>query len=231
MNTIFSDIDINLLQLYNSDLLPKKHFDYIEKEIKFKYNYSPKVVYDIGSCALHWTRKIKQLWPNANFVLFEAMEEVEFLYNGYMYNIGVLSDIDYKEVDFYKNVESPGGNSYYKEIGCGELSKELFNDNTKFKRITRTVDSVVREKLFPLPDIVKIDVQGCEIDILKGMTDTIKSCKHLIIELQHEHYNEGAPLHTESIPFIENLGFTLVTPLFCNNGADGDYHFINNLFK
>jgi len=90
----------------------------------------------------------------------------------------------------------------------------------------RTIDSVVKEKGFPLPDLVKLDVQGCEIDILKGMSDTIKSCKHIIVELQYVQYNEGAILADEGIQYIESLGFKCITKLFSNNGCDGDYHFM-----
>ena len=87
-------------------------------------------------------------------------------------------------------------------------------------------NTVVKNKNFKSPDLIKIDVQGCEVDILKGMTETLKTCKHLIVELQHSQYNVGAPLNVESISFIESLGFELVTGLFTNNGPDGDYHFI-----
>ena len=89
------------------------------------------------------------------------------------------------------------------------------------------MSTVVKEHNFPYPDLVKIDVQGCEKDIIKGGIDIIKHAKHLIIELQHVEYNLGAPKCFETIPYIESLGFKLVTPLFCNNGPDGDYHFVN----
>jgi hypothetical protein len=74
-------------------------------------------------------------------------------------------------------------------------------------------------------------VQGAELDILKGMTNTLKSVKHLIIELQHIEYNIGAKQVNESIPFIESLGFELVptttgNKYFHGNGPDADYHFI-----
>jgi len=63
---------------------------------------------------LHWTKKIQTIWPSSKFILFDAIEEAEFLYNGYDYHIDVLGDINNKYVDFYKNLEQPCGNSYYK---------------------------------------------------------------------------------------------------------------------
>jgi hypothetical protein len=130
-------------------------------------------------------------------------------------------DIDDKEIIFYKNDFEPGGNSYYRENSA--LSN--FDSFEATVRKTITIDSVVKEKNYPKPDLVKIDVQGCEIDILNGMKVTLESCKNLIVELQHNQYNHGALLANESIKIIESMGFELITPLFQNNGYDGDYHF------
>jgi hypothetical protein len=63
------------------------------------------------------------------------------------------------------------------------------------------------------------------------MTNTLKTVKHLIVELQHVEYNIGAKQTNKSIPFIESLGFELVRTgtkdkFFYNNGADADFHFI-----
>lgn len=212
--------------LYNKDDLPISHKNYLSY-IKKNFNFEPKVIYDIGSCVLHWAKEAQNVWPNAKLYLFEAMDAVENLYKkfNYEYHLGVLSDKE-KNIIFYESIISPGGNSYYKEnswatdIHYGKNSEKLVK--------TQTVDNIVSNRNFLPPDLVKIDVQGCELDILRGMTNTLINCKHLIVELQHSQYNTGAPLAEKSIPVIESLGFKLVTSLFCNNGPDGDYHFIKN---
>ena len=61
--------------------------------------FEPKVIYDIGSCVLHWTKVAKELWPEATFILFDAFAEAEFLYEGYDYHMGALSNEE-KEVNF-----------------------------------------------------------------------------------------------------------------------------------
>ena len=220
----YTDTQIHLFKLYHVDNLTDVHINYL-KDIKTKYNFEPTVIYDIGACVLHWTKETRKIWPKSKIVLFDAIEEAEFLYAGYDYNINVLGDTDNKIVDFYQNNEYPSGNSYYKEIGS-DWASELYNNSNKVQKIMKTLDTVVKERGFPLPELIKIDVQGCEVDILKGAKETLKSCKHLIVEFQHKQYNEGAPLADESIAFVVSLGFKLITPLFCNNGPDGDYHFI-----
>jgi hypothetical protein len=83
----------------------------------------------------------------------------------------------------------------------------------------------VEENDFPLPDLVKIDVQCSEKYIIAGGLNTISHAKHLIVELQSIEYNEGAPNVDETLPYIESLGWKCTAPLFCNNGPDGDYGF------
>ena len=90
------------------------------------------------------------------------------------------------------------------------------------------MDSVVRKQGFPLPDLVKIDVQGSERDVMQGGMETIRHAKHLIVEMQHMEYNEGAPLVGETLPWIEANGWTLIAPSFSKNYADSDFGFVRS---
>lgn len=210
-----------MTHISSSNGLPESHIDYL---IKLKEGgFEPKVIYDIGSCVLHWTNQAKKIWPNARYILFDAFSPAEFLYDGYDYHIGVLSDEE-KKVKFYQNNYLPTGNSYYREIGCE--NGKYFPENNSIEKLAKTLDSVVKERGFPLPDFVKIDVQGCEVDIVKGGIETLKHASKLIIELQHTEYNKGALTSDVSMPLIENLlHIKCVDPLFTNNGPDGDYGF------
>jgi len=212
-----------LLELSTMDLLPQEHVNYLQ-HLKSQ-GFEPKVIYDIGSCVLHWTNKAKEIWPNAQFILFDAMREAEFLYTGYDYHMGVLCDEDNRQVNFYKNVEGPGGNSYYREVGA-PLSSTYFPIDKYDIETGFTLDTIVKQKGFPLPDLVKIDVQGSEKDIMKGAINTMAHSQHLIVEMQHMNYNDGAPLVAETGPYVESLGWKCVAPMFSNNGPDADYGYI-----
>lgn len=220
-------IENQLRILSQTNLLNYLHYNYLLK-IRDEFNFYPKVIYDIGSCVGHWANKAKEVWPSADIYLFEAMDSVEFLYKewNFPYHIGLLSDIDNKELIFYQNDLFPGGNSYYKENSIH--TEQYFGKDSEKLLLTSTLDTVVQKRNFPPPDLMKIDVQGSEIDILNGSRNTLLSCQHLIVELQHTQYNIGALLNTESIPIIESMDFKLITSLFCNNGCDGDYHFMKN---
>jgi hypothetical protein len=159
--------------------------------------------------------------------VFDAMDSVEFLYKeaGLKYHIGVLSDSE-RVVDFYQNDIHPGGNSYYLEnVAVNPEVPQYFNESHKRRLRTETLDSIVLGGDFPLPDLIKIDVQGAELDILRGADYCLSRCSHVILELQVVEYNTGAPLRDTVIAYMSTKGFNCMG-LFSNNGPDGDYYFV-----
>lgn len=214
------------LDIYQKDLLPKNHINYLES-LK-KRGFEPKVIYDIGSCVLHWTRHAERIWPDAKIILFDANPHCKFLYQKYQYYNGLLSNISGVNMKFYMNEFSPGGASYYREIGS-ENSKTLYPENRYYNYLAMTLDDVVEKYNYPKPDFVKMDVQGAEHDILQGGIKTMKSTQHLIMELPKSGiiYNENAPNLEKTIKLAEDYGWICEAPLFSDNGYfDGDYGFI-----
>jgi len=205
----------HLEKIAQQDLLPRAHAEYLKQ-----MNISPTVVYDIGACVLHWTRKAKEAWPDADYYLMDAATSVEkFLkQSNHNYAISVLSNKDDNEIIFYEDKDNPGGNSYYIE------TTGAFTEQHATVRKTLTLDTLRRLNNWPVPDLIKMDVQGAEIDVLMGAMETIKSCKDVILEAQHMDYNKGAPKVNKVIEFMEYLGFELVSN-FCKSDVDGDYHF------
>ena len=215
---------------YISDALcmPPSHVNYL-KRLKDEYNFEPVVCYDIGAAVLHWCKEVEKIWPSTEVILFDAFEGVRCLYNNHRHYIGVLSDVDNREVKFYQNDIFIGGNSYYRELE--NSNGNFFPKDQYLMKSTRSLDSLVKEYNYPLPDLVKIDVQGAELDVINGGKETISNAKYLIVELQDVPYNEGAPLASQSLSYIESLGWTCIGPKFSDNGPDADYCFINNRFK
>jgi FkbM family methyltransferase len=188
----------------------------------------PRVIYDVGSHVLHWTREARTVWPDAACFAFEAMDEVAPIYDEerVQYHLGVLSDQDDREVRFYVSPEYPSGNSYYRENPKVNFSadRHFVEGDARTLRAT-TLDTVARNKGWPLPDFIKMDVQGAEMDVLKGAQNCLRTCSDVILELQTVEYNRGAPLRDEVIAYMDARGFTLQDGPFYSGVYDGDYHF------
>jgi len=209
-------VETRLRGLSLRDDLPRDHVDYLKG-----MDINPKVIYDIGACIMHWTKEANRIWPDSKIVMFDAMDHAEFLYkeSGHEYYCGqAIGDVSGKSIDFYEKPMDPAGNSYYKE------NSAHFTEADKVTKTMITLDDLVTSRRIQLPDLVKIDVQGAELDVLRGAQYTLKDCNDIIIEMQHEEYNLGAPQVAEVTEYLNMLGFKLVS-VIRTTGADGDYHF------
>ena len=155
-----------------------------------------KTVFDIGANNGTWTKKYEKLLPNSTFYMFEANPTKKKPNNvnpKHIWQTAVLSDT-IKTIDFY--AINGTGDSYYKEMTTS------YEGCTPIKLNTTTLDSFS----FPLPEIIKIDTQGAEIDIINGAKEIFKQCKILQIEMPILSYNKASPSFDVYINTLRNLG-------------------------
>jgi len=189
-------------------------------------------ILDIGACNGNWTLNVKNIFPEANILMIEANTDKEKILKKIgNYKIALLSSEENKEVNYYKSLGSDGsGNSIYLE-------------NTKYKfipekRVTTTLKLVLPKNINY--DFIKMDVQGSELDIIKGGLDIIKKCQYLLLELQISEYNKNAPMICDVITFLKTINFNLVDIfdlLYSSSGSliqldglfiNGGLHKLNN---
>lgn len=227
---ISQNFDERYLKFSDILMTPYEHIDYLY-QMRYEKSIEPKVIYDIGSNCLHWSKVAQMVWKDSKIYHIDGFEPFENLYKTKKvdYAIEVLSDNDYKQVTYFENFHNHGGCSYY------ELNYEGFPYNIPaFKnehyreviRQTKTLDTLVKEKGWKTPDLIKMDVQGCELDIIRGAVNTIRYCPDIILELQNKEYMKGAPMRDEVIDYMKFLGYKLISHFTQNSSdADGDYHF------
>jgi FkbM family methyltransferase len=208
--------------------MPDEHIDYLFK-LKYHYRFEPKVIYDIGSNYLSWYKLASNVWKESKIYCFDAFSGFENVYPRYDidYALELLSDSE-EEVKFHENPMSPGLNSLYMVNEEYDFGKNFHNQhlNTTIRK-TRTLDSVCKEKNWEKPDLIKMDVQGAEVKVLKGAQEVIKNCNHLILEVQTKEFSLGAPMLKDVEEYMQSIGFVLFTSMSTNRSScDGDYHFV-----
>jgi FkbM family methyltransferase len=174
-----------------------------------------KHIMDIGAFVGDWTQFIKNssLFPNAEFLLFEAnsVHTPKLEATGEQFVTTLLGDEDGKEVLYYTSLgedwQTHSGNSIYLE------NTIAFQSNfTSETRLTATIDAILmlRGAADVSWDLMKLDVQGSEVDVLRGARETI--LKHrpvLITESSLVPYNAGAPAFFDVHVFMESIGYKL----------------------
>ncbi len=167
---------------------------------------NPSVVYDIGAHNGSWTKGIQPLFPDAKFIAFEPNREHQELLqdiSSHFILLGNKSEI----VPYYTNaIGCTSGNSIY-------LEKTIyFNPQTAFIQMLPLVrlDEYIQKQNLPIPDFIKLDVQGAELDVLQGLGDYLKSVKYIVAETSLHRYNEGAPLIEDIITFLKNESFEII---------------------
>jgi FkbM family methyltransferase len=174
-----------------------------------KKYFTPTAVLDIGANAGWFYNISKQTFPDANHCLIDANPKCESYLRalGVEYYICVLSDT-IKIVDFYTNTVSDAstGASIYRE------NTEWFsNDKVIINQYeTTTLDLLFPDRQF---DLIKMDIQGSELDVIRGGPRIISKAKGLILELSSINYNEGSPLELEVVEYVKTIGFEKVDVL------------------
>ena len=175
-------------------IFPKKFINLFNKFYNHKLNFNLlnlikngvaiNIIYDIGAFRGEWSNYLdKTSLKGKEFFLFEANEENERYLKklNYKYFIGVLSDKE-KNVNFYSQVST--GDSYFVE----QTSVYKNNCIPNIKR-TSTIDDVIKDNNLPLPNLIKIDTQGSELEILQGAKKSVSNCSLIYLECPIIEYN------------------------------------------
>ena len=167
---------------------------------------APRVIYDIGAYRGGWARVAAEVFPAAQFVLFEANADhaAELAASGHRHAIAALG------------AEDGGARAFHVPRAGDATGASLYVENTSHYAATNLqvrevatarLDTLVTRERLPAPDLVKIDVQGAELDVLAGAGATLAAASALIIEVSLVDYNRRAPLMADVIAAVDRAGF------------------------
>jgi FkbM family methyltransferase len=189
----------------------------MEKFILWKNRgFIPKIIFDIGAHTGGWTKGMRDIFSESEYYLFEAFEgnnkyNVEKNY----YNI-FLSKQDREPITFFNvDAEHTTGNSRYFELTTYFLNNKVYSNTL----ISKSLDTFVTEEKIPYPDLIKIDVQGSELDILKGGEQCMKHATMILLEVSIHQYNKEAPLFAQVIHYMDISGFEVIDLIQLHNSG------------
>ena len=193
------------------------------------YTHDKQTVLDLGCYNGFFMREWLKVCPNAVVHAFEpAPESFAKLNESYgshprakLINSGVGAEAG--EIAFNTSTEKGYFNSFL-DIDSKALEKTLFSvdDMRKVTVPVTTLDGYVSEQQMEAIHLIKVDVQGYELNVLKGSTEkTLGITDHWLIESGVERLYHGAPRFTDIIDFMMDHGYHIM--------AFRAYHLGNNV--
>jgi FkbM family methyltransferase len=163
--------------------------------------FRPQSIIDIGAHIGDWTRVIKQTFPDVPVLMVEARDQTQNQLDAVVADFAdvrlVLALLGAREGEVVTFYVQGSGSSLYPERSDVERSA--------VQAVTTTVDTLAGA--LPGPLFLKLDVQGAELDVLRGAAATLKRTEIIQLEVPLLPYNEKAPDFEEVIGFMSERGF------------------------
>ena len=151
--------------------------------------FSEPIIFDIGANIGTFTTWMARAFPNGKIYSFEPQRAVfqmlsgnaaiNNLYNVYTHNIGLGKEntkVEFDEPNYFQK----------NDFGTFSLVENIITEKTKNKIVVQiqTLDWFLEYYKVPKVHLLKIDVEGMDLDVLTGGYSTIK--KHLpVIFIEH----------------------------------------------
>ncbi|HEX8877246.1 MAG TPA: FkbM family methyltransferase [Phycisphaerales bacterium] len=157
--------------------------------------FAPKVIFDIGGARGEWARMARHIFTQSRIVSFEPnarekpqLEQTKQDIGNYDYKICFLGPkrdtITYADENTQTSLLSekkPGGNA----------TAEMY-----------VLDELVASGELPMPQFMKLDVQGFELEVLKGAEKVMQSGPALLLEVSFIDFLSNMPLVEDVMKFM-----------------------------
>jgi FkbM family methyltransferase len=162
-------------------------------------------VLDGGASNGGWTRELRTVYPQATMICVEPRQDVQ----------PALQQMATELRDIHIAPVLLGPEDRMTEFNeSGVHSSALPNSQGKQFGTARQVEMITLDALIarlkaPWPDLIKLDLQGYELDALKGAGQCLSHAQALLLELSFFELQKGAPLADEVIAFLRQRGFCI----------------------
>jgi FkbM family methyltransferase len=164
----------------------------------------PRTVVDVGVAT--GTEELYRSFPDSYILLIEPLKEFEpdlkailKRYKG-SYVLAAAGSSS-AQVTFNVHKNHMGGSSLYKE----QMGTEA--DGYEITIPMLRIDDILIDKQLKGPYLIKIDVQGAELNALEGAQMALLEAEVVVLEVSMFEFMKGAPQFFDVVSYMKNHGF------------------------
>ena len=166
--------------------------------------FRPGLIFDAGAYRGDFSRSCLKIWPGCRIACFEALESRAA-------DLRALTDDEpsVRVYQFLLGAEARVDVALHASETSSSVLDEHIAQSFPTQRCTmRTVDEIVASD-YPDggPDLLKLDVQGYELEILKGAEGTLSQIRVILMELNLLDIHRGVPLLAEVVVWLDCRGW------------------------
>lgn len=172
-----------------------------------RLGFAPAMVIDVGAAIGTFTLQCHSVFPDSRYLLIEPLEENKDYLDKVIKTISnaeyVLAVAAAELGEVTLNVHSDlVGSSLY-------LEKEANLDGIQRNVPAVTLDDLCKDRNVSGPCLIKIDVQGAELDVLSGARETLGKTEYVILEVSLFQFVKGGPQLYDVVTFMKSHGFVV----------------------
>ena len=185
--------------------------------------FRPTGILDIGAYHGEFAAMARQFWPDTAVLMVEPQLQKRDLLAAVAEQLGGEAEVC---TTLLGDAERAACAFHQLNTPFGSTGSSLYQEASDHPRETlllpmTTVDTLLAGRTGPGFDLWKIDVQGAELDVLRGAKRALAGVEALFVELSLHVVNHGAPRIAEVIAEFDRLGFALFELLQLPRDANG----------
>jgi FkbM family methyltransferase len=164
--------------------------------------FKPKHIFDVGAYQGDFTCLALGVWPDADVMAFEVLEHKVERLRG-LSTTGLAVNV----IACLLGPENRDSVPFHEMDTASSVLDEHFPQQAPVRNHPMRMLDHIATQYGVQPDLVKLDVQGYELGVLKGAEQTLKGAQVIVAELNLLDIHKGVPLLSEVLAWLDRRGW------------------------